>query len=99
MGTSESSHPLRRCASLHAGNLLQPIGTRSSYLASCHQWDLMNISTGTERERSFFPIRDGSLAKDWVFTIKDSLFPRQQCGKGGLTGPLRSTASKEVVSS
>ena len=99
MRTSESSHPLRWCANLLAIKLLYLIGTRSSYLASCHQWDLMNISTGTERERSFFPIRDGSLAKDWVFITKDSLLPRQQCGKGGLTGPFRSTASKEVVSS
>ena len=76
MGTSESSHPLRRCASLHAGNLLQPIGTRSSYLASCHQWDLTNTFTGMEGERQSFPTRYGFLAKDWVYT-KDSLYSRQ----------------------
>ena len=99
MGTSESSRPLRQCASLHAGNLLQLVGTRSSPLVSCHQWDPMSTSTSTGRVRLFFPKWDGFMDKDWVLNIKDSLYPLQLYGKEGSIGPLRSTASKEVVSS
>ena len=76
MRTSESSHPLRWCANLLVLKLLYLIGTRSSYLASCHQWDLTNTFTGMEGERQSFPTRYGFLAKDWVYT-KDSLYSRQ----------------------
>ena len=99
MGTSESSHPLRQCASLHAGNLLHVVGKRSSRLVSCHQWDLMNISRSMGEEPTFSLVWDGFMDKDWVLIIKDSLHPRQPCGRGGSTGPLRSTATKEQVSS
>ena len=39
------------------------------------------------------------MGKDWVLIIKDSLYPLQLYGKEGSIGPLRSTASKDVVSS